>query len=336
MPSEVALVFFLGALSYAKTQKYNAQLLVMSKKLRTFALRNNSNLDSIGYQVMKSKTNKKNIMKKDEFVDLMRQQGWTAEEVKEMVEVPLCGCVRAGVPDEYGDTPHETGSIPMEYVSGKCWLVVVQGDSMRDYDLHEGDRLLVRTQDVARSGEIVVAHYDGGPTVKTYFEDEDGSKWLTPGNDNYQAMRIDETHECRIFGVVQTIIHEHPLGDPATCIRAVKRAKQSAPTQVSERAIAYALSQIREHIQYKRHWFAVFAVLRDLRVVGGLGEFIDLLSEIMGEEAPDLDVKDLAKLNVLSFRKPVCLWDENDSPAGNGRFQAYREIAHRFRKKLSV
>ena len=42
----------------------------MSKKLRTFALRNNSNLDSIGYQVMKSKTNKKNIMKKDEFVDL--------------------------------------------------------------------------------------------------------------------------------------------------------------------------------------------------------------------------------------------------------------------------
>lgn len=168
----------------------------MSKKLRTFALRNNSNLDSIEYQVMKSKTNKKNIMKKDEFVDLMRQQGWTAEEVKEMVEVPLCGCVRAGVPDEYGDNPHETGSIPMEYVSGKCWLVVVQGDSMRDYDLHEGDRLLVRTQDVARSGEIVVAHYDGGPTVKTYFEDEDGSKWLTPGNDKYQAMRIDETHEC--------------------------------------------------------------------------------------------------------------------------------------------
>ena len=45
-------------------KKYNAQLLVMSKKLRTFALRNNSNLDSIEYQVMKSKTNKKNIMKK--------------------------------------------------------------------------------------------------------------------------------------------------------------------------------------------------------------------------------------------------------------------------------
>ena len=87
MPSEVTLVFFFGGvLSYAKTQKYNTQLLVMSKKLRTFALRNNSNLDSIGYQVMKSKTNKKNIMKKDEFVDLMRQQGWAAEEVKEMVD----------------------------------------------------------------------------------------------------------------------------------------------------------------------------------------------------------------------------------------------------------
>lgn len=182
-------------------------------------------------------------MKKDEFVDLMRQQGWTAEEVKEMVEVPLCGCVRAGVPDEYGDNPHETGSIPMEYVSGKCWLVVVQGDSMRDYDLHEGDRLLVRTQDVARSGEIVVAHYDGGPTVKTYFEDEDGSKWLTPGNDKYQAMRIDETHECRIFGVVQTIIHEHPLGDPATCIRYVRKAKEDEGAQLSQQTIARALKE---------------------------------------------------------------------------------------------
>ena len=304
----------------------------MSKKLRTFALRNNSNLDSIEYQVMKSKTNKKNIMKKDEFVDLMRQQGWTAEEVKEMVEVPLCGCVRAGVPDEYGDNPHETGSIPMEYVSGKCWLVVVQGDSMRDYDLHEGDRLLVRTQDVARSGEIVVAHYDGGPTVKTYFEDEDGSKWLTPGNDKYQAMRIDETHECRIFGVVQTIIHEHPLGDPATCIRYVRKAKEDEGAQLSQQTIARALKETLGYIQCKRHWFAVFAVLRDLRVVGGLNEFTDLLSEIMGEAAPDLNLKDLGRLNVLSFRKPIAQWDEADAITVEIRLQTYLDIAKRFAK----
>ena len=283
---------------------------------------------------MKSKQIKKIIMKKDEFVDLMRQQGWTVEEVKETVEVPMCGCVRAGIPDEYGDETHETRRIPMEYVSGKCWLVVVQGDSMRDYDLHEGDRLLVRTQDVARSGEIVVAHYDGGPTVKTYFEDEDGSKWLTPGNDKYQAMRIDETHECRIFGVVQTIIHEHPLGDPADCVRYVRKAKEDEGAQLSQQTIARALKETLGYIQCKRHWFAVFAVLRDLRVVSGLNEFTDLLSEIMGEEAPDLNLKDLGRLNVMSFRKPVRLWDENDSPAACGRFQAYREIARRFHKKL--
>lgn len=56
MPSEVALVFFFGRYCLMQRhKKYNAQLLVMSKKLRTFALRNNSNLDSIEYQVMKSK-----------------------------------------------------------------------------------------------------------------------------------------------------------------------------------------------------------------------------------------------------------------------------------------
>lgn len=60
MPSEVALVFFWRRhCLMQRHKKYNAQFLVMSKKLRTFAHRNNSNLDSIGYQVMKSKTNKK-------------------------------------------------------------------------------------------------------------------------------------------------------------------------------------------------------------------------------------------------------------------------------------
>lgn len=43
---------------------FNVEHLATSKNLYTFAFRNNSNLDSIGYQVMKSKTNKKNIMKK--------------------------------------------------------------------------------------------------------------------------------------------------------------------------------------------------------------------------------------------------------------------------------
>ena len=175
----------------------------MSKKLRTFALRNNSNLDSIEYQVMKSKTNKKDIMKKDEFVDLMRQQGWTAEEVKEMVEVPLCGCVRAGVPDEYGDNPHETGSIPMEYVSGKCWLVVVQGDSMRDYDLHEGDRLLVRTQDVARSGEIVVALVEGEHATLKRLRKKGASIALEPANRNY---------ETKIYGSDQVAVQGKLVG----------------------------------------------------------------------------------------------------------------------------
>lgn len=278
----------------------------------------------------------KRDMMQDELVNLMRQQGWNVEEVNEMVEVPLCGCVRAGIPDGYGDEPQATSPLPLDYVTGSSWLVAVQGDSMRDYDLHEGDRLLVRRQSVARSGEIVVAHYDGGPTVKTFFVDEDGTRWLAPGNEKYQAMRIDENHDCRIFGVVQNIIHEHPLGDPAACMRAVKRAKQAAGTQVSEQTIAYALSEIREHILHKRHWFAVFAVLRDLKVVTNLKEFLGLLSEIMGEEAPDLNLKDLGRLNVMSLRKPIVQWNEADAITIGIRFQTYIDIANRFRKALRL
>lgn len=67
MPSEVALVFFWGGGIVLCKDTKNITHNFWSCRKSSVPLRseNNSNLDSIGYQVMKSKTNKKNIMKKD-------------------------------------------------------------------------------------------------------------------------------------------------------------------------------------------------------------------------------------------------------------------------------
>lgn len=153
----------------------------------------------------------------------------------------------------------------------------------------------------------------------------------------FNAQLLVMSKKLRTFALrnnVQTIIHEHPLGDPADCVRYVRKAKEDEGAQLSQQTIARALKETLEYIQCKRHWFAVFAVLRDLQVVGGLNEFTDLLSEIMGEEAPDLNLKDLGRLNVLSFRKPIAQWDEADAITVEIRLQTYLDIAKRFRKAL--
>ena len=226
MPSEVALVFFLrGYCLMQRHKKYNAQLLVMSKKLRTFALRNNSNLDSIEYQVMKSKTNKKNIMKKDEFVDLMRQQGCNAEAVDndDVVLIPIYD----GITDDHGCISQEMYRVPRAIAPDCNFIVRLADDSLANYRMHKGDELRMRKQDTAQSGEFVLAIYDGLPTVKIYFEDEDGYKWLVPGDETRDAMRINADHSCSIIGVATAWIKQCRAVSPEDCAKAVKAIRSS-------------------------------------------------------------------------------------------------------------
>ncbi len=87
--------------------------------------------------------------------------------------------------------------------SGVLFAIKVAGDSMINANIFDGDYVVVRQQQVADNGDIVVALIaEERATVKTFYR-VDGRVWLMPQNPSYEPMRGDH---CQIMGkVVMTI-----------------------------------------------------------------------------------------------------------------------------------
>ena len=88
----------------------------------------------------------------------------------------------------------------------ETFLVKVQGDSMIDAGIHEGDMVLVERGRTAREGDIVVARVDGEWTLKTY-ERRAGQAVLVPANKRYSVIKPD--HELTFGGVVIGVIRKY-------------------------------------------------------------------------------------------------------------------------------
>ena len=113
--------------------------------------------------------------------------------------LPVVGRVAAGSPvlaeeniEEYIEVPPLAGGDSGEYV------LRVSGDSMRDAGILDGDHVVVRKQETARNGEIVVALVGEEATVKRYFKEKDHIR-LQPENDAHEPIR---TRDAEILGRV--------------------------------------------------------------------------------------------------------------------------------------
>jgi repressor LexA len=101
---------------------------------------------------------------------------------KELVEVPIVGKVTAGQPILAIENIEDTFPIPVEYVNNStAFMLRVQGDSMVDAGILNGDLVLVRQQQTASNGDIVVALIGDEATVKTFYK-EKGYVRLQPQN----------------------------------------------------------------------------------------------------------------------------------------------------------
>jgi len=115
--------------------------------------------------------------------------------------LPIIGAVTAGRPvfayeQELGVLPYDPGD------SGDFFALLVSGDSMIGAGILDGDCVVVRRQETAYSGEIVVAVIDEEATVKRLLLD--GIQvWLMPENPDYQPI---DGEECRILGRVTAVV----------------------------------------------------------------------------------------------------------------------------------
>ena len=120
--------------------------------------------------------------------------------------LPLVGHVAAGQPvlaeeniEDYVDVPELAGGEEGDY------LLRVRGESMKDAGILEGDVVVVRPQDDAGSGDIVVALVGEEATVKRFFRESDHIR-LQPENDAVEAIRSKEVRVLgRVVGVMRRV-----------------------------------------------------------------------------------------------------------------------------------
>jgi repressor LexA len=141
-----------------------------------------------------------------ELLDRMRGDvggavGTVAENVRSLVRpgLPLVGQVAAGQPilaeeniEDYVQVPPIAGGEEGEYV------LRVRGESMKDVGILEGDYVVVRPQETATDGEIVVALVGEEATVKRFFREEDHVR-LQPENASMEPIR---SKDVRVLGRV--------------------------------------------------------------------------------------------------------------------------------------
>src|SRR3954469_24169261 len=103
--------------------------------------------------------------------------------------LPVIGEIAAGGPIEAYQETSETIAVPDAVVSGSdAYVLRVRGDSMIDAHITDGDYVVIRPQQTAHDGDIVVAQVEeNAVTLKQFFKEKDRIR-LQPANQSYEPM----------------------------------------------------------------------------------------------------------------------------------------------------
>ncbi len=125
-------------------------------------------------------------------------------------EIPLLGTVAAGVPIE-SISSGETLAVPDSLLPrrGPNYALRVQGQSMIDEHIMDGDYVVVHGKQAADNGEMVIALVNGAEaTVKRFYREPGGWIRLQPANTTMQPLRFQE-RDVLIQGVVVGVIRKY-------------------------------------------------------------------------------------------------------------------------------
>ncbi len=241
--------------------------------------------------------------------------------------------VKAGIPTAPGDGRYdEYIMLPKDMVGKSLTCAIdVEGDSMADLGIRSGDRLVVLLCDTAQDGDIVVASVDGECTVKAYWQDGEGRRWLVPSNEAYKPILLREDMNVRILGRVLEHIRQTPRIPTSELMRTVKKAqRESTPLpDASDMQAEARIQRVAAMVRCKRQWYAVYRALVDLGLVGEemYHSFVDMVQRTVPSHKHLPSVDALRRMAVQSFRRPVHRWDPKDAPVSGHHFEVYVRIA---------
>ncbi len=119
--------------------------------------------------------------------------------------IPVIGRVTAGEPILAVENVEGWLSFKPMDLSKKLFGLRVKGESMKDKGIMDGDLVIVRQQQTANDGDVVVARLDDSATVKTFRQNKKGY-YLEPANERFKPIPITEDIDFQILGRVTSVI----------------------------------------------------------------------------------------------------------------------------------
>lgn len=116
--------------------------------------------------------------------------------------IPVVGTVTAGLP--ILAVENQEGQLPWDG-DPDCFALRVRGESMIGAGILDGDKVVIRPQQTAEDGQIVVARIGDEATVKR-LRRESGKIWLMPENDAFEPI---DGSEAELIGLVKAVIREY-------------------------------------------------------------------------------------------------------------------------------
>jgi repressor LexA len=137
-------------------------------------------------------------------------KGVPLPDEEQPLRFPLVGTIAAGLPIEKMQTDDELdiGSLlgPRPGISNGSFALQVEGESMKDEGILEGDYIIVERTEVARNGDRVIALLpDGSTTLKTFYKEKDHFR-LQPANDDFEPIRVKNV---KIQGIVRGVLRRY-------------------------------------------------------------------------------------------------------------------------------
>ena len=121
--------------------------------------------------------------------------------------LPLLGLISAGRPLEVFEG-NEYMDVPPQYIREENYVLKVNGNSMIDDQIRNGDYIIVKKTEIAVKGDTVVALVNNEATLKRYYIKKTGIE-LHPQNPDFDIIHIQDDDDFKINGIVLAVFREY-------------------------------------------------------------------------------------------------------------------------------